>query len=304
VLKIKLIARAALYHKIRDFFYARGVLEVETPLLCSHSVTDAYIQSIATEDRFLQTSPEYCMKRLLCADSGPIFQICKAFRNEEFGTNHNPEFSMLEWYRPSYTHHQLMDELDELMQNILLTTPATKQSYRDIFLEFVKLDPLTCDLATLHNLITQHNLLQNLDGIDHDIALQVILSDLIEPQIGQEQPIFIYDFPASQAALAKIRNGYPPVAERFELYYKGYELANGFHELTDADEQLARFKADQAKRRALGLAVPDIDYYFINALQQGMPNTSGVAVGLDRLLMLSTNSASISDVLSFDWENC
>lgn len=300
----KLQARAALYHNIRDFFYKRGVLEVETPLLCSHGITDVYIQNIATQNRFLQTSPEYCMKRLLCKGSGPIFQICKAFRDEEFGTNHNPEFSMLEWYRPGYTHHQLMDELDELVQHLLSTQPATKKSYRDIFLEFINTDPLTCELGTLHDIIKQHDLLQNVADIDHDTALQVILGDLIEPKIGVKNPIFIYDFPASQAALAKIRPDNPPVAERFELYYKGYELANGFHELTDANEQLARFQQDQKKRQALNLPTSEIDHYFIDALKQGMPPTSGVAVGLDRLLMLTTNSNSISDVLSFDWEHC
>jgi lysyl-tRNA synthetase class 2 len=302
-LKTKLEARAKLYHDIRCFFIERGVVEVETPLLCSHTVTDVHIESIATQNRFLQTSPEYCMKRLLAAGSGPIFQICKAFRHEESGSNHNPEFTMLEWYRPGFDHHQLMQELDELIQTLFHSPPAIKQSYRDCFLEHLNIDPLTCDIQIFNNIILQHDLLQSLSGIDRDTALQVILSGLIEPKIGQQQPFFIYDFPASQAALAKIRDDTPPVAERFELYYKGFELANGFHELTNADEQLKRFEADQKKRHTLHLAVPDIDNFFIDALKQGIPNSAGVAVGLDRILMLLTNNSSIQKVLSFDWDH-
>lgn len=303
-LKTKLAARAELNRQIREFFAERGVVEVETPLLCSHSVTDVYIESIAAGKRFLQTSPEYCMKRLLCAGSGPIFQICKAFRQEEVGSNHNPEFTMLEWYRPGYDHHQLMDELSELAQVLLHTAPATRQSYRDCFKEFTGLDPFTSSLETLHNYIIQHDLLQDLTGIDYDIALQVILGEQVEPQIGQQQPHFIYDFPASQAALSKIRREEFPVAERFELFYKGSELANGFHELTDADEQQQRFERDRQKRQALGLVVPDIDRNFIAALRQGLPNCAGVAVGLDRLLMIKTHSKSIKDVVTFTFNDC
>lgn len=304
VLKTKLEARAALYHSIRQFFAARGVLEVETPLLCSHTVTDLHIHSIAAGERHLQTSPEYCMKRLLVAGSGPIYQICKAFRQEESGSNHNPEFSMLEWYRPGFDHHQLMQELDTLVQHLLQSPPADKASYRDCFIKHVAVDPLTCSLDTLHKVIQHHNLLHDLSDIDHDTALQVILTHLIEPHIGQDRPFFIYDFPASQAALAKIRPDEPPVAERFELYYRGFELANGFHELTDAEEQQTRFRVEQEKRQALQLSIPTIDTYFIDALKQGLPNCAGVAVGLDRLLMLLTNSTAIQNVLSFDWNRC
>ncbi len=304
-LKNKLRARANLYRDIRNFFDERGVVEVETPLLCSHTITDVHIEGIsAAQNRFLQTSPEYCMKRLLCAGSGPIFQICKAFRHEEAGSRHNPEFTMLEWYRPGFDHHMLMQELNELIQLLLMTPPAAKQSYRDCFLEFTQIDPLMCDLETALNYIQQHNLLPGITDIDHDTALQVILSEVIEPQIGQQRPMFIYDFPPSQAVLAKIRRDTPPVAERFELYYKGYELANGFHELTDSTEQQQRFEADQQKRRALGLRVPTIDYFLIDALRRGMPDCAGVAVGLDRLLMLLTHNPAIKDVVCFDWQQC
>ena len=300
---MNLKTRAELYRKIRQFFDARDVLEVETPLLCSHTVTDLHVNGIkAAHNRFLQTSPEYAMKRLLAQGSGPIFQICKAFRDEEAGSNHNPEFTMLEWYRPQFNHHDLMQELDELIQLLLHTPAATKQSYRDCFLTHTAIDPLTADLTILHAFIKQHNLLHDLTDIDHDTALQVILSEYIEPQIGNDAPIFIYDFPPTQACLAKIRNDEQPVGERFELYYKGFELANGFHELTDPIEQEQRFQNDQAKRRARNLYVPDIDYYLIDALKQGLPPTAGVAVGVDRLVMLACDANRIQEVLCFPWD--
>ena len=300
---MNLKTRAELYRKIRKFFDARDVLEVETPLLCSHTVTDLHVNGIkAAHNRFLQTSPEYAMKRLLAQGSGPIFQICKAFRDEEAGSNHNPEFTMLEWYRPQFNHHDLMQELDELIQLLLHTPAATKQSYRDCFLTHTAIDPLTADLTILHAFIKQHNLLHDLTDIDHDTALQVILSEYIEPQIGNDAPIFIYDFPPTQACLAKIRNDEQPVGERFELYYKGFELANGFHELTDPIEQEQRFQNDQAKRRARNLYVPDIDYYLIDALKQGLPPTAGVAVGVDRLVMLACDANRIQEVLCFPWD--
>ena len=300
---MNLKTRAELYRKIRQFFDARDVLEVETPLLCSHTVTDLHVNGIkAAHNRFLQTSPEYAMKRLLAQGSGPIFQICKAFRDEEAGSNHNPEFTMLEWYRPQFNHHDLMQELDELIQLLLHTPAATKQSYRDCFLTHTAIDPLTADLTILHAFIKQHNLLHDLTDIDHDTALQVILSEYIEPQIGNDAPIFIYDFPPTQACLAKIRNDEQPVGERFELYYKGFELANGFHELTDPIEQEQRIQNDQANRRARNLYVPDIDYYLIDALKQGLPPTAGVAVGVDRLVMLACDANRIQEVLCFPWD--
>lgn len=296
--------RADLYRQIRQFFYDRGVLEVETPLLCSHTVTDLHVDGIQTiNHRFLQTSPEYAMKRLLCLGSGPIFQLCKAFRNEEAGSNHNPEFTMLEWYRPGFNHHDLMTELDDLIRHLLNTPYSTRQSYRDCFLEHVAIDPLTVNLDTLHAFIRQHELLHDVTDIDHDTALQVILGQCIEPHIGHDAPFFLYDFPPSQACLAKIRPDNLPVGERFELYYRGFELANGFHELTDAVEQRQRFEKDQKKRQARGLPVPDIDHYLIDALQQGLPPTAGVAVGVDRLVMLACKATSIKEVLCFPWEN-
>lgn len=297
--------RADLYRKIREFFYARQVLEVETPLLCSHTVTDLHVNGIqAAHHRFLQTSPEYAMKRLLSLGSGPIFQLCKAFRDEEMGSNHNPEFTMLEWYRPGFNHHDLMSELNELMMCLLNTPPATRQSYRDCFLQHTSLDPFTADQHALHAFIKHHHLLHDTTDIDHDTALQVILSEYIEPRINQDTPFFIYDFPATQACLAVIRRDNPAVGERFELYFKGYELANGFHELTDPHEQEQRFLRDQNKRRERGLYVPEIDYYLIDALKKGLTPTAGVAVGVDRLVMLACHTTRIQDVLCFPWDSC
>ncbi len=297
-----LTTRARMNRQIREFFFARDVMEVETSLLCSHTITNPYIDSISAGPRYLQTSPEYCMKRLLCAGSGPIYQLGKAFRHEESGRHHNPEFTLLEWYRPDYNHHDLMQELEELLTLLLHTPPADKKSYRDCFLTFTQIDPLTCDIQTLYDFITEKNLLHDLTDIDHDTALQLILSEYIEPKINPDIPFFLYDFHASKASLAKIRQDDCPVGERFELYYQGLELANGFHELADADEQQKRFEHEQEKRKRLNRHVPRIDHYLIEALKKGMPNTAGVAVGLDRIVMIAMKAHRINEVLAFPWE--
>lgn len=296
--------RAQLYQQIRTFFSERNVLEVETPLLCSHTVTDVHIDSFQVGDRYLQTSPEYCMKRLLSEGSGPIYQICKAFRLEEAGSRHNPEFTMLEWYQPGFDHHGLIAEADALLQAVIQTTPLEKHSYQDTFRRFTKLDALHASLTTLLSFIQTHCPVFYRNDLDVDTALQIILGEYIEPQIGQDKPYCIYDFPTSQAALATVRDDNPPVAERFEIFYKGYELANGFHELTDADEQHKRFQTDQQKRQQGGKSVPEIDHYFIDALKAGLPPCAGVAMGLDRLLMIKTNAQAIRETLAYDWKNC
>ncbi len=294
--------RAKINRQIREFFFARDVMEVETSLLCTHTITSPYIDSISAGPRYLQTSPEYGMKRLLCAGSGSIYQLCKAFRQEESGRHHNPEFTLLEWYRPGYNHHDLMRELEDLLKLLLNTHSADKKSYRECFLTFTQIDPFTCHLQTLYDFITHKNLLHDLTHIDHDTALQVILSEYIEPRINPDIPFFLYDFPATQASLAKIRYEDFPLGERFELYYQGLELANGFHELADANEQHERFKQEQEKRRHLNRHVPEIDHYLIDALKEGMPNAAGVAVGLDRIVMIAMKAHSIDEVLAFPWE--
>ncbi len=294
--------RAEFYQKIRAFFSARNVLEVETPLLCQHTVTDPHIESFQVKNKqtyYLQTSPEYAMKRLLAAGSGPIFQICKAFRQEESGSQHNPEFTMLEWYRPGFNHHDLMNEIDHFFQYVLDTMPADKISYRNLFLTNLSIDPINAELTALHNLIQHHNISVDLTHIDYDTALQILLTHLIEPKIGLEKPLFVFDFPASQAALSKI-NG--KVAERFEAYINGKEVANGFNELTNATEQKNRFVENQTLRDQHNQYVPNIDRYLIDALDYGLPDCAGVAIGLDRLLMQLAKTNYIQDVISFTWE--
>lgn len=305
-----LTLRASLYRKIRAFFESRWVLEVETPLLSQHTVTDLHIQSFSSnfvngttsQTYHLQTSPEYAMKRLLAAGSGPIFQLCKAFRNGECGRQHNPEFTMLEWYRPGFTHHGLMQEVDEFLQHVLGSKPANKISYRALFEKQLAFNPLSVSTEDLHTLIQQKHIdVKDLSTLDKDTCLELILSECIEPTLGFDAPVFIYDYPASQAALAKIRTE-DQVAERFELYIKGKELANGFYELTDAQEQQQRFEADNRARAQADLHQPHIDTRFIDALSHGLPDCSGVALGIDRLLMLMSHSDDIAEVISFPWD--
>ena len=296
--------RAELYAHIRRFFSDRNVLEVETPLLCMHTVTDPHIDSFSVpvsseQHYFLQTSPEYAMKRLLAAGSGSIYQITKSFRVGESGRQHNPEFSMLEWYRIGFNHHDLMQELDALLQSTIQTPPADKITYRQLFLDYLQIDPHSVNTDTLKKIIQEKNINVNTDSLDRDTALQILLSHLIEPELGVENPLFLYDFPASQAALSVIHDG---VAQRFELYLNGSEVANGFHELLDAAEQKARFEKNQIERQDRNQLIPVIDHYFIEALQSGLPACAGVAVGLDRLLMYHAKTKKIQDVICFPFD--
>ena len=293
--------RARLIKQIRDFFEARNVMEVETPLLCHTSVTDPHLHSMQAESCYLQTSPEYAMKRLLAAGSGPIFQISKAFRKDEAGRLHNPEFTMLEWYRPGFDHLQLINEVDELLQLVLKTAPAERKTYRDIFNEQLQLDPHTASIDELATIAANHFTIHE-KITDRDTWLQLLMSHCIEPQLGKNQPCCIYDFPASQAALAKIQPTQPPVASRFEFYFKGIELANGFHELQNANEQRTRFESNRAERKKLSLTDVSIDELFLAALESGLPDCAGVALGVDRLIMLASGSKHIKEVISFDFE--
>lgn len=299
-----IVLRANLYEKIRSFFSSRNILEVETPLLCQHTVTDPHIESFsvpvnAQKNYYLQTSPEYAMKRLLAAGSGAIYQITKSFRVGESGRQHNPEFTMLEWYRPDFNHHDLMDEINDFLQFTVNTKPAEKISYQQLFLNHLNIDPLQIDLSELKKIISKNNINIDTSNIDHDTALQILLSHLIEPSMGIEKPLFLYDFPPSQAALSIIKSG---VAQRFELYINGSEIANGFHELTDAAEQQKRFEKNQQDRKNNHQVVPGIDHYFIDALKSGLPHCAGVAIGIDRLLMHYAKINNIQDVLSFPFE--
>jgi len=303
--------RAQILSSIRAFFAKKNVLEVETPVLCHTSVTDPYIQSIpaffqahpeqAAQCYYLQTSPEYAMKRLLAANSVAIFQITKAFRQGEVGRLHNPEFTMLEWYQPGYDHHDLMSEVDELLQCVLATPPAERKTYAELFRDYLNIDPHTATEEELHACAETNHLLIQDSNLNRDAWLDILSTHCIEPNIGIDKPIFIYDFPASQAALARIQPGDPPLAARFEVYMRGMELANGFYELQDATEQRQRFEANRKQRQAAGDSDMVIDEYFINALASGLPDCAGVALGIDRLIMLATGCTQIADVLSFDF---
>ncbi len=260
------------------------------------------IGSAAEKILYLQTSPEYAMKRLLAAEIGPIYQICKAFRQGEVGNFHNPEFTMLEWYRPGFDHHALMNEMDQLLQVILKTQAASRFSYADIFEHHLKINPLTADNKAIKECVIEHAIDIQDGTLSRDDLLNLLLTHCIEPYLGHEKPLFIYDFPPSQAALAKIRQEEPPVASRFEVYFKGIELANGFHELQDAHEQQLRFEKDLAYRAQHHMAAVPIDQRFLTALQHGMPDCAGVALGIDRLVMLATGCDSIKEVVSFAFE--
>jgi lysyl-tRNA synthetase class 2 len=304
--------RAHIINKIRAFFMLRNVLEVDTPLMSQNTVTDPHVAGIpaifktyGTQDEkicYLQTSPEYAMKRLLASGSGSIFQICKAFRQGELGQIHNPEFTMLEWYRIGLDHHALMDEMDELLQIILLTAPAERVSYTDLFLQHLNINPLETHAAALAEIAQQKNIPVSGELPNRDAWLDLLWTHCIEPQVGRERPIFLYDFPASQAALAKVRDETPPLASRFEVYFKGVELANGFHELQDASEQSRRFSADLEFRLEHGLMQHAKDERFLAALTHGLPDCAGVALGIDRLIMLALQCDRVRDVLAFDFD--
>lgn len=296
--------RAIILQTIRQFFADKQVMEVETPSLSRAGVTDPYLYSFSTsytnKSLFLQTSPEFHMKRLLCAGSGPIYQICKAFRDEESGRYHNPEFTILEWYQPGYDHFDLMNEVSDLLQQVLKCKKPIQLSYQQAFQDHLALDPLTADISELKTCIQTHNIGEwLLNETDKDTILQQLFSLAIEPKIGQERPCFIYNFPASQASLAKLDPNDKRVAQRFELYYRGLELVNGFNELTDAKEQQQRFEEDNRKRHSLNRPQAIIDYQLLQALQSGLPSCSGVALGVDRLVMLALQSAHINEVIAF-----
>ena len=299
-------SRARVLNQIRTFMAERGVLEVETPVLAHTTVTEPNIRSFrtklhhpgsaTTEELFLQSSPEYAMKRLLASGSGPIYQIARVFRDSEAGRLHNPEFTMLEWYRPGFDHRQLMDELDQLLQGLQFR-PSQRRTYAGIFMEKTGTNPHHCDTVDLESFAHVNGLESEIH--DRTILLDYIFSHCITPALGIDQPEFIYDYPACQAALARLSDTCPPVAERFELFINGMEIANGFHELSDAQEQRKRFEQDNARRQDSGLPVCKPDEYLLAALGKGLPDCAGVAVGIDRLLMAVHDMDAISSALAF-----
>ncbi len=306
-------ARAALNRRIREFFIETNALEVELPILNHAPVADMNIEPIeiaATNDMaklYLHTSPEYSMKRLLCAGSGDIYALGKVFRAGEAGGRHNPEFTMLEWYRVGMDHrglmHEVADLLDELFENskVELEDSPTFMTYQQAVLAYAGLDPLNASDEQIQTLGIE---LAGADlALNRDAWLDMIMSHKVEKELPKNQLVFIYNYPASQAALAKIAEDEQGqlIAERFELYLNGLELANGYHELTDSDEQRARFK-----KELIGTGRP-VDEKLLAAMADehaGLPACAGVAMGIDRILMLQLGSNKISEVISFSAEHC
>lgn len=297
--------RAQLIAKIRDFFTIRDYLEVETPVMARYGTTDVYLSNIKAtfrgETYNLQTSPEYHMKRLLAAGSGPIFQLARVFRDDELGRWHNPEFTLLEWYQLDIDHHTLMDEMDLFLQTVLQSRPMIRKTYQQAFIDACTLDPMNASIAQLREVLARYDLdnVFSPEEQDRDQYLFLLMSHVIEPFLSKEKaPVAVYNFPVSQAALAKVNHG---VAERFEVYYQGVELANGFHELTDAKAQEQRFTLDQQIRCEKGFPEVKADHYLLKALEHGLPSCSGVALGIDRLLALALKQPAIAQIISFDF---
>jgi len=301
-------ARAGLLARIRSFFAESGVLEVETPLLSQTTTSDPHLQSLSTSFRgpgfadglplYLQTSPEYAMKRLLAAGTGAIFQLCKAFRDGENGPLHNPEFTILEWYQPG-DHHRLMDTMERFLEATLGAQSCDRKTYLEVFEARLGLDPHTASTAELEQAAARAGMRHPPRVRCPDDWLALLMSHFVEPSLGTRRPLLLYDYPASQAALSRVRPGSVPVAERFEVYYRGVELANGFYELADATEQRRRFETELEERSRAGLEQPPLDERLLAALEAGLPDCSGVALGVDRLLMLEIGAESIADVLTF-----
>lgn len=299
----QLQARADLLRTLRLFFEDRGVLEVQTPVLGQHGVSEPAIDSVAAGwsgySGYLQSSPEYHMKRLLAAGSGPIFQVSPVFRAGEEGRYHNPEFSILEWYRPGFTLDQLMAEVAELVVAVLDCPMPQKHSYRSLFLQLLSLDPWRDPAARICEAAADASGLSPAE-LDRDEALDVLMSHCIEPYLQSWGPVFVTDYPPSQAALARtVEQDGVTVARRFELYVDGLELCNGYHELTDSQEQAERFRLDNVERAQKGRPAMAPDERLLAALAAGVPECCGVALGLDRLLMLATGASHIEQVLAF-----
>ena len=315
----RLRQRAALLQRARDFFAVRALTEVDTPVVVNAPVSDVHIDSAtvrlsaapaaraAAPPLYLHTSPEYAMKRLLAAGSGDIYQICHVVRGFECGRLHNPEFTLIEWYRICFSLTGLMDEVEALVRALLgARAPATSEriSYRDAFLRELGLDPLNAPETALAQAAQPLALggaaatSATAGGMSRDDWLELLMGSIVGPRLGRGTFTFVHSYPASQAALARLDPADPRVARRFELYCAGIELANGFHELASAAEQRARFEADNVQRRRLGLPVSPLDERLLAALTE-LPDCAGVALGFDRTLMLAVAAASLEEVLPF-----
>jgi lysyl-tRNA synthetase class 2 len=305
--------RAAVNALFRLYFAERDVLEVETPILSEAGNTEPNIESFTTtftghsdagaRTRWMRTSPEFPLKRLLAAGVGDCYELGRVFRNGEAGGRHNPEFTMLEWYRVGWDHLQLIGETVALVQRALglIGREATLLSctYRELFLDGLGIDPFTATESGLRAPLSEHAI--DGDGLSRDDWLDLLITHRLQPAFPPDRITVVRDWPASQCALARIRPGEPPLAERFELYLGHHELANGYHELTDAVEQRQRFERDLRLRESRVASLPSLDMRLLEALAQGMPACAGVALGVDRLLMAMTGSERIADVLAYEF---
>jgi elongation factor P--(R)-beta-lysine ligase len=287
--------------RVRQFFGERDVLEVETPALSKAGVTDLHLESVSAKLRslgvcYLHTSPEYAMKRLLAAGSGDIYQICRVYRDGELGRWHQPEFTLLEWYRVGFDESMLMDEVERLLGLLLSPAGVRRTSYGAAFRELLGIDP-HADLTALPAALRGRGI-DVPDALEPNALLDLAFAEAIGPSLDPAQLTFIYDFPASQAALARVKPGNPPVAARFEAFAGGLELANGFAELTDPREQRARFQAELEQRRRQGRPMPPLDEAFLADLEH-LPPCAGVAVGLDRVVAVAGRLGDVASAMSF-----
>jgi lysyl-tRNA synthetase class 2 len=304
--------RANLLRRLRNFFDQRGFLEVETPLLSKEVIADRHLEPFRTvlarhpqpgDTLWLQTSPEAGMKRLMAAGGEAIYQITRSFRNGERGSHHNPEFSIVEWYRSGDSAQDGMQLLSCLSAELLGSPPAEYLSYREAFLRHAHIDPFTAGLRELSEHPAAGGLPpENRPSSDRDAWLDLILIEQVQPHLGARRPTIVYDYPASQAALARVRDETPPVAERFELFVRGIELANGYHELADADELMQRIERINAQRAAEGRCALPPPTQLLEAMRHGLPDCTGVALGFDRLLLLAASAKTLDDVLAFPVE--
>ncbi len=291
----------------RAFFAERKILEVDCPIMSRGAAIDVNIDLVAAlyagkERCYLHSSPEYGMKRLIVEGMGDIYQLSHVFRDGEVGARHNPEFMMAEWYRLGMTFTDLISETLDFIRVFVGNLPSSIISYRDAFKRYAGIDYVTATDDDLRRYLAGKGT-ETADE-DRDNLLNYILGITIEPQLGSEGLCALAYYPATQAALARTRYcGDEPVAERFEVYYKGVELANGYHELADPKEQRQRFIADNAQRKALGKEELPIDEAFLKALESGFPDCCGVAVGFDRLMMLRHSSKDLADVIPFAWRS-
>lgn len=296
----------------RAFFENRGVLEVETPALSAAAVSDPQIESLATQiagitgRRYLCPSPEYAMKRLLAAGSGDIYQICKVFRDAERGRWHNPEFTLIEWYRIGQDDTALMHEVEALIAELLapgrMLGQAERLSYSDALRRHAGVDAFDSTEDDLLDAARRHGIHCDAE-LDRDAKLDLLMGLVVGPHLGRGNPCFVCDYPATQAALARLKPGLPRVAARFELYLDGLELANGFHELAQPEEQRARFMHDLKLRAARGQVQPPFDENFLAALKSGLPDCAGVALGFDRLVAITLGADKLADAMAFSIEN-